>query len=144
MTNPPSRGPFEPPRRTRVLVVDDHVVLREGLVEIIDESAGLKVCGEAANSAEALQVAAETQPDVVVIDVSLGLESGLDLVGPIKERCPDVRVLMLSGHDEPQFAEEAKRVGAMGYVVKGTSAASLVRALRRIAAGEPHFNDSQG
>lgn len=123
----------------RVLVVDDHIVLRTGLVEIINESGGLRVCGEASTSAEALQVAADTQPDVVIVDVSLGLESGLDLVEPIRARCPNARVLMLSGHDEPQFAEQAKLVGAMGYVVKGSSAASLVQAVRRIAAGDPDF-----
>lgn len=127
----------------RVLVVDDHLVLRSGLVEIINESAGLRVCGEAATSEDALRVAADTQPDVIIIDVSLGLESGLDLVAPIKAKCPAVKVLMLSGHDEPQFAIEAKRVGALGYVVKGSSASSLVKALRRVASGDTNFVDTR-
>lgn len=137
---PPART-FEREQPVRVLVVDDHLILRSGLVEIINETHGLSVCGVAATSAEALQAAIDHQPDVVIIDISLGLESGLDLVGPIKERCPDAKVLMLSGYDDPQLATEARRVGASGYVVKGGATASLVSAVRRVAAGELHFTD---
>lgn len=142
MTHSTPAASFERERPVRVLVVDDHTILRSGLVEIINESAGLRVCGEAASSAEALLFAAAQQPDVVVIDVSLGLESGLDLVAPIKAACPASKVLMLSGHDEPQFADAARKAGALGYVVKGCATADLITALRRVAAGEPHFNAS--
>jgi DNA-binding NarL/FixJ family response regulator len=131
-----------PPARIRVLVVDDHAILRSGLVEIINECADLTVCAEASTSAAALAAVAEHRPDVVIVDVSLGLESGFDLVAPIAERCPSVRVLMLSGHDERQFAERARVAGAFGYVVKGSATASLLAAVRRVAAGDTWFDTS--
>jgi DNA-binding NarL/FixJ family response regulator len=121
-------------------VVDDHPVLRKGLVALFDAEPDLMVCGEAATIAEAESAAASALPDVATIDLVLGEESGLDLVARLARSQPNVRLLVLSARDEGLFAERALKSGALGYVMKVQSPAELLTAVRRVAAGKPYVS----
>lgn len=130
----------EPGRPVRILVVDDHPIVRKGLADLFDDAPGLKVIGAVGAAAPALALVAEHPCDVAVIDLSLGAESGLDLVTALLARHKDVRVLVLSGYDEQLYAERALKAGALGYIMKDRSANELVTAVRRVAAGRPYVS----
>src|SRR5882724_6339577 len=100
---------------TRVLIVDDHPFMRRGLAQTINDQPGLAVCGEAGTVAEALQIMETCSPHLAVIDISLGEESGIELVQTIRVKWPEIKILVSSMHDETLFAERALRAGALGY-----------------------------
>src|SRR5262245_4517044 len=104
--------------RARVLIVDDHPAVREALALRIGRQSDLMVCGEAADTTEALQLLGDTEPDVAVVDISLKTGSGIDLIKRIKDRNDAVRIVVWSMHPEALYAERALRAGAMGYVNK--------------------------
>lgn len=120
---------------TRIVVVDDHPIVRKGLIDLFDEQADMTVCGQADSIASTMALVAGEHPDVAVVDLTLGHESGLDLVARLVAAHPAIRVLVLSGHDERLYAERALRAGALGYVMKDQAAPELVGAVRRVAAG---------
>lgn len=128
------------PRVTRVVVVDDHPVVRRGLVELFDEAPDLTVCGEAGTIDEAMAVAARTEPDVAVVDLALGAESGLDLVASLVAKRPGLCVLVLSGYDERLYADHALKAGALGYIMKDQAPGELLAAVRRVAGGKPYVS----
>src|ERR1043166_381951 len=111
----------------RVVVVDDHPIFRRGLVELINHEPGMTVCAEAATSGAAMAAMATSHADVVVVDLSLGADSGLDLVAGLTRTHPSVRTLVLSGHDERFYAERALKAGALGYIMKDQAGAELLR-----------------
>lgn len=119
----------------RVLVVDDHPILREGLRGLIDQQADLVVCGEAGTVDNALRLVQETNPDAMIADISLGKESGLDLIQRARELMPSLAILVLSMHDEMIYAERALRSGAGGYVMKQEATAQVITALRCVIEG---------
>lgn len=123
------------PRLIRVLVVDDHPIVRRGLVDLLAEAPDMTVCGQAGTVADAAKVAAATHPDVAVVDLTLGAESGLDLLALLATATPPVRVLVLSAHDESLYAERALKAGALGYVMKDRPATELLAAVRTVASG---------
>jgi DNA-binding NarL/FixJ family response regulator len=127
--------------RARVLLVDDHPIVREGLARVIDQEADLVVCGTAVNSHEALQAVVASSPDIAVIDVSLDGSHGIDLVKDLKIRHPDLAVVMLSMHDETLYAERALRAGAKGYVMKREPPQKLLQALRKVLKGGLFFSE---
>lgn len=124
----------------RVLVVDDHPIVRRGLVETIADEDDLVVCGQACSGADAIALARSVRPDVAIVDLSLGDESGLDLVPALAGLQPPVRVLVLSSHDERLYADRALHAGALGYVMKDRSAGDLIAAIRRVASGKPYVS----
>ena len=127
-----------PSRQTRihkVLLVDDHPIVRHGLTQLIEQAPNLEVCGEAASSAEALQLLRETDPDVVVIDISLGGGNGLELIKQIKAQGSDARMLVSSMHDELLYAERSLRAGAMGYINKIEGTERIIEAIEQILTG---------
>ena len=130
----------------RVLLVDDHPIVRRGLVELLNEAPDLHVCGEAASAAEALAFLAghggNTQPDIAIVDLTLRDDDGLTLVATIARTYPDVRVLVLSGHDERLYADRSLRAGALGYVMKDQAATELLDATRRVAGGKPYASEA--
>jgi DNA-binding NarL/FixJ family response regulator len=126
----------------RILIVDDHPIVRHGLAQLIDEEAGLSVCGSAATPAEAVEAVDRTQPDLVIVDLSLGDESGLDLVKDLKQRHPDRRMLVLSMYDESYYADRVLRAGAMGYVMKQTAAGQMIAAIHQVLAGKVYLSES--
>lgn len=102
----------------RVVLVDDHPLVREWLSNLLHQHADLKVCGEAENQGDALRLIEDTAPQIAVVDISLGQGSGLDFIKVIKSRFPSLIVLVLSMHDEAIYAERVIRAGARGYVMK--------------------------
>ena len=124
----------------RILVVDDHSVVREGIRHVLSDDARFVVVGEAASAAEAVRRAAELLPHVVVLDISMPGGSGLDAVGVLLERLPGVRVLMLSVHDDVEYVLESVRAGAHGYLRKDSAPAELREAIARVHAGDDYYS----
>jgi DNA-binding NarL/FixJ family response regulator len=119
----------------RVYLVDDHPIVRLGFAQLLTAEPDLIVCGEGGDPRAALDALATSRPDVVVADISLGAANGIELVREIKERAPQVAVLVVSMHDELLYAERALRAGASGYVMKHEATDSIVRAIRTVASG---------
>lgn len=128
-------------RKSRVLVVDDHPIVREGLTVLINQEPNMEVCGGAESAPEALQKMDETDPDAVIVDLSLKEGSGLELIKDIKSRSPDTPMLVLSMREETVFAERALRAGARGYVMKEAASANLITALRKVLDGGIYLSD---
>ena len=122
-------------QQRRVLIVDDHPVVREGLRGLIDSQDDMQVCGEAATVESAMQLLRELTPDAMIVDISLGKESGLDLIQQARAQLPTLALLVLSMHDEMIYAERALRSGAGGYVMKQEATSQLVAALRCVFEG---------
>jgi DNA-binding NarL/FixJ family response regulator len=128
--------------RARVLLVDDHPIVREGLARVIDQEADFTVCATAINAREAVQAVTTAKPDIAVVDVSLDGSHGIDLVKDLKTRHPALAVVMLSMHDETLYAERALRAGAKGYVMKRQPPEQLVLAMRKVLAGGLSFSET--
>ena len=122
--------------KARVLIVDDHPVVRAGLTQLIGKEEDLAVCGEASSQCAALKVIAELRPDIATVDISLKGGDGIELIKDIKVRHPHLPVLVLSMHDESLYAPRALRAGAKGYVMKQEAAETLVAAIRQVLAGK--------
>jgi DNA-binding NarL/FixJ family response regulator len=127
--------------RSRVFLVDDHPLVREGLTNLINQQEDLSVVGEAEDSAGAVAGIAEKHPNIALIDISLKNESGLELVKDLEERFPLVSLIVLSMHDEALYAERALRAGAKGYVMKRESSKSVLIAIRRVLAGDVYVSE---
>lgn len=130
------------PARKAILIVDDHPLLRRGLAALIESEPDLAVCGEAATCAAALEAVGESQPDLVIVDLVLESNDGLDLVKKMKARHPEIPALVLSMHDEAVYAERALRAGARGYVTKQRLDDTVLVAIRRLLDGETHMSDT--
>ena len=119
----------------RVLLADDHQILRDGIRRGL-ESAGEDVVGEADNGEEALELVRSSKPDIVLMDLSMPVLDGVSATRRITDEFPDVRVVVLTMHDDPQRTRAALEAGAIGYMTKGTSFADVLDTLRRAMAGE--------
>jgi len=128
----------------RILLVDDHAVLRSGLRLLLEQDPDLEPIGEAATAEEAVRALPRLTPDVVVIDVEMPGIGGLEGIGLIRERAPDARVLVLSMHDQARDVRRAFDAGAHGYLPKAAADEDLVRAIRAVAAGERYVHPSLG
>jgi DNA-binding NarL/FixJ family response regulator len=126
----------------RVLVVDDHPVWRDGVKADLEASGQVEVVGEAADGGDAIELAAETMPDLVLMDLNLPTVSGADAIRRIVEQTPHVKVLVLSASAAEPDVLEAVKVGASGYLLKSATAAELVAAVTRVVDGEPVFSPS--
>jgi DNA-binding NarL/FixJ family response regulator len=126
--------------KRRILVVDDHPLVREGLTNLIDQTSDLMVCGEAGDTKGALEAIARTRPDLAIIDLSLGGESGIDLIRSLRERFPSVPTIVLSMHDERVHGEGAILAGARGYVMKRESSTKVVEAIRQVLEGNTYLS----
>ncbi len=124
----------------RVLVADDHGIVREGLKQILARSGDLTVAGEAANGNEVLKLVREKEWDVLVTDMSMPGRNGIELIKLVKETCPKLPVLVLSMYGEEQYAVRAIRAGASGYLNKESASDQLVAAIRKIAGGGIHVS----
>jgi DNA-binding NarL/FixJ family response regulator len=120
---------------TRVFIADDHAIVREGLRRILATDATIDVVGEAKDGYEVLNAVRAGGFEVLLLDLSMPGRSGVELIKQVKSERPDLRILVLSMHDEQQYAERAIRAGASGYLTKDTAAKQLVAAIARIAAG---------
>jgi DNA-binding NarL/FixJ family response regulator len=131
----------EPGEKSRLLIVDDHPLFREGLRQMIERDAELSVCGEAADANEALRLIPELKPELVLVDISLGGASGIDLIRAIKTDYDELPVLVISMHDESLYAERSLRAGAMGYVMKHEPGKTVKNAIHKVLRGEIYLSD---
>lgn len=128
--------------KTRVLVVDDHPLIREGITHLINKQEDLEVCGEAASEVEAIQAAVRLSPDLAIVDLALEESSGLELIKNFKARFPKMAILVVSMQDESFHAERVLRAGASGYVMKGRSLQSVLTAIRTVVKGDVYLSDA--
>jgi DNA-binding NarL/FixJ family response regulator len=125
--------------RVRVLVADDHTIVRKGLVSLLAESGECEVVAEASDGLEAVEKAQATRPDVAILDLSMPRLSGLEAVRRIHEALPQTRVLILTVHEEEEYVLPLVRAGASGYLVKDSAVAELLAAVRALHAGHGYF-----
>ena len=122
--------------RKRIFLVDDHPLVREWLGHLINRQTDLTLCGEAGDASEAMREIRRHAPDAVVVDISLGGSSGIELVTEIKLAFPKIAVLVLSMHEDSTYVERALRAGALGYVAKRETTAKIVAAIRQVLRGQ--------
>ena len=134
-----TQHPGQPPGPIRILVVDDHAVVRHGLKTILNAQEGWSVCAEAKSGEEALALANQLRPDVLVMDLSMPGMSGLDALRAIKIRLPNAGIVILTLHFSVQLVREIIKLGARGYVMKSDAERDLVDAVSAVAAGGTYF-----
>jgi DNA-binding NarL/FixJ family response regulator len=127
--------------RARILIVDDHPMVREGLVARLSSRPSLEVCGEAAEVDEALDLVDSLQPELMIVDLSLRSGHGLDLIKKVGIRQPATKMLVLSAHDESLFARRALRAGALGYVNKQEAQDTVIEAIEAVLRGERYLSE---
>jgi DNA-binding NarL/FixJ family response regulator len=128
-------------RKVRVMVVDDHPIVRQGLSQLINQEPDLMVCGQAADARMALDAIDPSQPDIVIVDVSLGGPDGIELLKNIRAKDARLPVLVLSMHDESLYAERALRAGANGYIMKQEATERVLVAIRQILEGDVYVSE---
>lgn len=141
---PIESAPADPavaPRRVKVLLVDDHPLMRQGIKALISQHDRFEVCGEAENAPRALELVAKLQPDLAIVDISLQSTNGIELTKGLRSQLPSMQVLIISMHDENVYAERALRAGAMGYVMKHEAGEKIIVAMEEILDGEVHLSD---
>ncbi|MHC4706564.1 MAG: response regulator transcription factor [Planctomycetota bacterium] len=126
----------------KVLIVDDHPIVRDGLVTLINHENDLKVCGEAEEPLQALEAISELKPDVVIVDVTLKGSNGIELTKSIKARFSGLPVIVLSIHDESIYAERALRAGAQGYLMKEVVSERIIAAIHTVLGGEIYVSNA--
>lgn|SRR5690625_3724240 len=130
--------------KSRIFLVEDHPLMRQGVAQMINAEPDMIVCGEADNAATALKGIESTQPDAAIIDISLGGVNGIELIKNLRSLFKFLPVLVLSMHDEEVYAQRVLRAGALGYVMKEEAADRVIAALRRILTGEIYVNEKVG
>ena len=128
--------------KKRVFIVDDHPIVRDGLITIINHEKDLAVCGEADEPQEALKAISELRPDVVIVDITLKNSDGIELTKSLKARYPTLPVIVLSIHDELTYAERALRAGARGYLMKEVVSDRITAAIRTVLTGEIYVSNT--
>lgn len=127
-------------RQVRVLIADDHALIRKGLKQLLDDTDDLRVTGEAETGREAVQLALSGQFDVILLDISMPDKHGIEVLQQIKDGQPELPVLMLSMHPEEQYALRSMKAGAAGYLNKQSAPAQLVTAIRQVARGKKYIS----
>jgi DNA-binding NarL/FixJ family response regulator len=138
--SPKTERPGDATRRTRILLVEDHPLMRQAVKETIEQERDLCVCGEAGDDATAMQLVKTAQPHLILLDLSLGDSSGMELIKWLAKAEPAIRILVLSMHEETLYAERVIRAGARGYLSKRADPATIVTAIRTVLAGEIYLN----
>jgi DNA-binding NarL/FixJ family response regulator len=128
--------------KKRVLIVDDHPMLRERLVQVVNHEEDLEACGEAEDSTEAMETILRETPDLIIVDITLKDSSGLELVKKIREHSATLPILVLSMHEESLYAERVLRAGANGYITKHQHPKEVIAAIRRVLAGGVYVSEA--
>ena len=126
--------------KKNVLIVDDHYVVRRGLIELLSQQPDLTVCDAVATAEQALEVADREPVDLAIVDISLGQIDGLILTDMLKQRHPDLTILILSMHDEQLYGPRAVQAGASGFVAKQEAGDTLLDAIRQVLSGQTYFH----
>jgi len=129
--------------QTRILIVDDHSIVRKGLIQLVNGEPDLVVCAEAEDAGQALGTLEKQQIDLAIVDISLEGTNGLELTERMKLRCPGMIVLILSMYDGLLYAQRALRAGASGYIVKSEAADKIIAAIRQVLNGQIYVSDSK-
>lgn len=127
--------------KKRVLVVDDHPIVREGLADLINKEKDIVVCGGAENIPQTMKAIKKLEPDIITVDISLEDASGLELIKDIKTKYPDLPILALSMHQESFYAERAIRAGAKGYITKKDATKKVIKAIRTVLEGRLYLSE---
>jgi DNA-binding NarL/FixJ family response regulator len=136
---PPAEPPA-PPHRKKILLVDDHPMMRAGLAQLINRQTDLEICGEAGDPAAASRELARVRPDLVLTDISMPGRSGLEFIKDLLAQNPSMLILVVSMHDEVVYAERALRAGARGYVMKEAGGENLLAAIRQVLSGQVYLS----
>jgi DNA-binding NarL/FixJ family response regulator len=126
----------------RILIADDHLLVRDGLKRLIDDQSGMEVVAEAMNGPDALQLAQQLLPGIAIVDVSMPGMDGVALTRLLQECCPEVKVLALTRHDDAAFVRKMMQAGASGYVLKQSASAELIRAIHSVSGGIAYVDPS--
>jgi two-component system response regulator NreC len=129
---------------TRVVVVDDHAVVRAGLRRVLEAEPDIEVVGEAGTAGDAVLETRSAKPDVILLDVVMPGESGIDVIPKLRKEAPEAKVLVLSMQDDPRYVREAFAAGASGYVLKEAADSEVVAAVREVAAGNRYLHPALG
>jgi DNA-binding NarL/FixJ family response regulator len=140
-TNMIAAAPPLPDAKSRIFIVDDHTMFREGLRQLIEREPDLTVCGDAAGAEEALRSIEELKPDLAIVDLSLSGSTGIELIKTLKNKYTDLPVLVVSMHEESLYAERALHAGANGYVMKHEPAKTVKVAIRKVLGGDLHLSE---
>jgi DNA-binding NarL/FixJ family response regulator len=130
--------------RARILLVDDHPIVREGLTQIIDQEEDLKVCGEAGDPMSAMDRISSTKPNLVIADISLKESDGIEMIKTIRAHHKKLPVLVFSMHDETLYAERSLLAGANGYIMKGEPNERILIAIRQVLGGTTFISEKMG
>jgi DNA-binding NarL/FixJ family response regulator len=125
--------------RKNILIVDDHHAVRQGLMVLLSQEPDLTVCAAVADPEQALEAIEHEQVDLAIVDISLGPSNGITLTGTLKQRRPQLIVLILSMHEEQVYGERARRAGAAGFVAKQRAGDTILEAIRRVLSGQQYF-----
>ena len=127
--------------KAKILIVDDHPLVREGLADLVNKEKDLVVCGQAEDAYQAMEAIRELKPDMAIVDISLKETSGLELIKDIKIQHPSLPILTLSMHEESVYAERALRAGAKGYIMKREATKKVVTAIRKVLRGQLYLSE---
>ena len=127
----------------RLVIADDHTIMREGLKRILEEVEDIDIAGEAVDAHEALAQVRKGGFDLLLLDLSMPGRNGLDLIRQIRDEAPKLLILVLTMHDEREYAVRAIRAGAQGYLTKDSAGTQLVNAIRKVASGRPYISPEQ-
>ncbi len=141
-TKPTPTPAAEPASRRRILLVDDHPMIRAGLAQLINKQADLQVCGEAAHPSGALEEIARCQPDLLVTDLTMPGRGGIEFLKDVLAMHPELAILVISMHDETIYAERVLRCGARGYMMKGAESDQVLTAIRQVLSGQVYVSGS--
>jgi DNA-binding NarL/FixJ family response regulator len=136
---PPKKATTQ--KTSRILIVDDHPILREGLAQLIDQQKDLSICGQYEEAGPAFEAIGKLKPDLALVDISLKGTSGIELIKNIKANYPKLLVLVLSMHDESLYAERVLRAGASGYIMKQEATEKVLEAIRKVLNGEIYLSE---
>ncbi|MDB6095056.1 MAG: two component transcriptional regulator, LuxR family [Verrucomicrobia bacterium] len=141
-TSPAHAAPAaDPSKKIRIMLVDDHPLLRRGMRVLIEQRSRFEICGEADNAPEAVDMVRRIKPDLTIVDITLKSTNGIELTKALRAQAPDMRILVVSMHDEEVYAERALRAGAMGYLMKHEAVEMVIIALERILGGDIYVSD---
>jgi len=127
---------------SKVFIVDDHPIIRQGLGQLIDNEKDLSVCGQAEDAYEAMKEITKLKPDLIIVDISLRRSNGLELIKNLRQDNPSLGVLVLSMHNETLYAERGLRAGANGYIMKEEAPEKIIHAIRRILGGKIYVSEN--
>ena len=131
----------QPASVSKIIIVDDHPIVRQGLAALINQQEDMEVCAQAADGREAMDQIGKLRPDLVTVDLTLGESGGLELIKNIKSRYPDLPMLVISIHDESLYAERVLRAGAKGYIMKQEATENVTEAIGKVLAGQVYVSE---